>query len=153
MPAASESHGAQYSFTVTIDGVKMDHIQEVSIGAIEIEKLETWENTAKAAVRTVVPGVKKGGEITITKLAGKEDHAWQTVMAGAIAGTPLARKGGAITIFDAAHEELITITIPAESLITKFEGSAGKANDTSVRTHKITLAHPGLHISAGDIIG
>ena len=140
MPAASESHGAQYSFTVTIDGVKMDHIQEISIGAIEIEKLETWENTAKAAVRTVVPGVKKGGDITITKLAGKEDHAWQTVMAGAIADTPLARKGGAITI-------------PPESLITKFEGSAGKANDTSVRTHKITLSHPGLHITAGEIIG
>jgi len=146
------AQGVAYSFTVEMDGVQMDHVQEVSGLSIEIEKVEQYENNAKGKlIRNVIPGVHKGQDVTITKLLDGEDKAWKTVMIEAYAGSPTAHKQGAVTIKDSSGEDLISITIPP-SLITKIEGSASKANDTSIRTQKITLATSGLTIGAADLL-
>jgi phage tail-like protein len=146
------AQGVAYSFDVTIDGVTIPAVQEVSGLKVEMDVVEQKENTAEGKyVINRLPGRHKGGDLTITRVLTKDDKAFEDWLVQSFAGLPTSHRSGAVNIKDTAGEIILTINFN-QGWPSKVEGSAGKAGDTSVRTEKITIVHNGLSIPAAQLI-
>jgi phage tail-like protein len=129
-----------YNFSVTIDGVQMPLVMEVSGVKMEVDKIEAKQQVAADGkyVARQIPGRGKTGEITITR--GLTDSRtvvdWlKTVMDGDLTG---ARKTAAVNILDHKGETIKTFNF-TNCWVRSVEVNSLKAGSTEQATEKAII--------------
>ncbi len=135
------------AFTVTIDGIEVPRVIEVSGLKHEVDKIELKQQTkdGKYIVRQLI-GRPKAGEITVTRglTESKTVTDWlKTVMEGDVAG---ARKTAAVALLDYKGETLKTYNF-VNCWVQSVELNSLKAGATEQATEKFTICYDESTIS------
>jgi phage tail-like protein len=134
-------------FTVTIDGIEVPRVIEVSGLKSEVDKIELKQQTkdGKYVVRQLI-GRPKAGELTVTRglTQSKTITDWlKTVMEGDVAG---ARKTAAVALLDYKGETLKTYNF-VNCWVKSVELNALKAGATEQATEKFVICYDESTIS------
>jgi phage tail-like protein len=134
-------------FTVTIDGIEVPRVIEVSGLKTEVDKIELKQQTqdGKYVVRQLI-GRPKAGELTVTRglTQSKTITDWlKTVMEGDVAG---ARKTAAVALLDYKGETLKTYNF-INCWVKSVELNALKAGATEQATEKFVICYDESTIS------
>jgi phage tail-like protein len=134
-------------FTVTIDGIEVPRVIEVSGLKTEVDKIELKQQTqdGKYVVRQLI-GRPKAGELTVTRglTQSKTITDWlKTVMEGDVAG---ARKTAAVALLDYKGETLKTYNF-VNCWVKSVELNALKAGATEQATEKFVICYDESTIS------
>jgi len=129
-----------YNFSVTIDGVQMPLVMEVSGVKMEVDKIETKQQVAADGkyVTRQIPGRPKVGEITITRglTDSKAVVDWlKTVMQGDLAAS---RKTAAVNVLDHTGGIIKTFNF-TNCWVRSVEVNSLKAGATEQATEKATI--------------
>lgn len=133
--------GTAYSFSVTIDGVQMPKVMDVSGLRAEVDKISHNQQTAdgKFVTRNLI-GREKAGEFTVTRGATESAAGtdWlKTVMQGDIAG---ARKTAVVEL--RRYDGEVVRRINYENCwVRSVEYGNLKAGATEVLTEKLTICY------------
>jgi phage tail-like protein len=135
------------AFTVTIDGIEVPRVIEVSGLKTEVDKIELKQQTkdGKYVVRQLI-GRPKAGELTVTRglTDSKTVSDWlKTVMEGDVAG---ARKTAAVALLDYKGETLKTYNI-VNCWVKSVELNSLKAGATEQATEKFVICYDESTIS------
>ena len=127
------------AFTVTIDGIEVPRVIEVSGLKSEVDKIELKQQTkdGKYVVRQLI-GRPKPGELSITRglTESKTVTDWlKTVMEGDVAG---ARKTAAVALLDYKGDTLKTYNF-VNCWVRSVEVNSLKAGATEQATEKFTV--------------
>ena len=139
MALAQFENAPAHSFSVTIDGVQMPLVLEVSGIKMEVDKIETKQQDADGKYITrQIPGRPKAGEFTITR--GLTDSKvvldWlHTVMQGNMPGS---RKTATVNILDHEGEVIRSFTF-TNCWVRSVEISSLTAGATDQATEKATI--------------
>lgn len=147
MPLGDFDNSAANAFTVTIDGIEIPRVIEVSGLKTEVDKIELKQQTndGKFVVRQLI-GRQKAGEITITRglTESKTVTDWlKIVMEGDVAG---ARKTAAVALLDYKGETLKTYNF-VNCWVRSVELNALKAGATEQATEKFVVCYDESTIS------
>ncbi|MCL1869474.1 MAG: phage tail protein [Promicromonosporaceae bacterium] len=147
MPLPDLDASAAHSFTVTIDGIQIPAVIEVTGIKSEVEKIEYKEQTSsgKYIVRNLI-GRAKPGEFTVTRglTDSKTISDWiKTVMNGDIAGS---RKTASIVYADYEGSPIKTYNF-VNCWVTNIEVSGMKAGATEPATEKFTVVYDEMTVS------
>ncbi|MDQ0821181.1 phage tail-like protein [Arthrobacter sp. V4I6] len=128
-------------FTVTIDGIEVPRVIEVSGLKSEVDKIELKQQTkdGKYVVRQLI-GRPKAGELTVTRglTQSKTITDWlKTVMEGDVAG---ARKTAAVALLDYKGDTLKTYNF-VNCWVKSVELNALKAGATEQATEKFVICY------------
>jgi phage tail-like protein len=128
-------------FTVTIDGIEVPRVIEVSGLKHEVDKIELKQQTkdGKYIVRQLI-GRPKAGEITVTRglTESKTVTDWlKTVMEGDVAG---ARKTAAVALLDYKGETVKTYNF-VNCWVRSVEVNSLKAGATEQTTEKFVICY------------
>jgi phage tail-like protein len=128
-------------FTVTIDGIEVPRVIEVSGLKTEVDKIELKQQTndGKYVVRQLI-GRPKAGEITITRglTDSKTVTDWlKTVMEGDVAG---ARKTAAVALLDYKGETIKTYNF-VNCWVKSVELNSLKAGAAEQATEKFVVCY------------
>lgn len=140
MPLAdSLDSGAAYGFIVSIDGVQIPKVIEVSGLKMEVDKIEMKQQTAdgKYVVRQM-PARKKAGEFTVTRglTDSKTVTDWlKTVSEGDVAGS---RKTASVDCLDYKGSKMIGYSF-TNCWVRSVEVNSLKAGSTEQATEKFTV--------------
>ena len=134
-------------FTVTIDGIEVPRVIEVSGLKHEVDKIELKQQTqdGKYVVRQLI-GRPKAGEITVTRglTESKTVTDWlKIVMEGDVAG---ARKTAAVALLDYKGETLKTYNF-VNCWVKSVELNSLKAGATEQATEKFVICYDESTIS------
>ena len=134
-------NSAANGFTVTIDGIEVPRVIEVSGLKSEVDKIELKQQTqyGKYVVRQLI-GRPKAGELTVTRglTQSKTITDWlKTVMEGDVAG---ARKTAAVALLDYKGETLKTYNF-VNCWVKSVELNALKAGATEQATEKFVICY------------
>jgi phage tail-like protein len=134
-------------FTVTIDGIEVPRVIEVSGLKTEVDKIELKQQTkdGKYVVRQLI-GRPKAGELTVTRglTQSKTITDWlKTVMEGDVAG---ARKTAAVALLDYKGETLKTYNF-VNCWVKSVELNSLKAGATEQATEKFIICYDESTIS------
>jgi phage tail-like protein len=134
-------------FTVTIDGIEVPRVIEVSGLKTEVDKIELKQQTqdGKYVVRQLI-GRPKAGELTVTRglTQSKTINDWlKTVMEGDVAG---ARKTAAVSLLDYKGETLKTYNF-VNCWVKSVEVNSLKAGATEQATEKFVICYDESTIS------
>ncbi|RAM38662.1 phage tail protein [Arthrobacter globiformis] len=134
-------------FTVTIDGIEVPRVIEVSGLKTEVDKIELKQQTkdGKYVVRQLI-GRPKAGELTVTRglTQSKTITDWlKTVMEGDVAG---ARKTAAVALLDYKGETLKTYNF-VNCWVKSVELNSLKAGATEQATEKFVICYDESTIS------
>ena len=134
-------------FTVTIDGIEVPRVIEVSGLTTEVDKIELKQQTqdGKYVVRQLI-GRPKAGELTVTRglTQSKTITDWlKTVMEGDVAG---ARKTAAVALLDYKGETLKTYNF-VNCWVKSVELNALKAGATEQAVEKFVICYDESTIS------
>jgi phage tail-like protein len=135
------------AFTVTIDGIEVPRVIEVSGLKTEVDKIELKQQTkdGKYVVRQLI-GRPKAGELTVTRglTDSKTVSDWlKTVMEGDVAG---ARKTAAVAPLDYKGETLKTYNF-VNCWVKSVELNSLKAGATEQATEKFVICYDESTIS------
>ncbi|HEX7202244.1 phage tail protein [Arthrobacter sp. AK04] len=135
------------AFTVTIDGIEVPRVIEVSGLKTEVDKIELKQQTkdGKYVVRQLI-GRPKAGELTVTRglTDSKTVSDWlKTVMEGDVAG---ARKTAAVALLDYKGETLKTYNF-VNCWVKSVELNSLKAGATEQATEKFVICYDESTIS------
>jgi phage tail-like protein len=139
-------HGVSYSFSVTIDGVQIPHVIDVSGLKQEVDKIDHKSNdsTGKFLARAIA-GKPKPGEVTISRgvTSSKAISDWfKTSLQGDMSG---ARKTAQISILDYMGMPIMTYSL-SNVWVKSFELGSLKAGATEPLTEKFTLSFDELEV-------
>jgi phage tail-like protein len=141
MPLGDFDNSPANAFTVTIDGIELPRVIEVSGLKREVDKIELKQQTkdGKYVVRQIM-GREKPGEITVTR--GLTDSNtitdWlKTVMEGDVAG---ARKTAAVALLDYKGETVKTYNF-VNCWVKSVEINSLKAGATEQATEKFVFCY------------
>jgi phage tail-like protein len=134
-------NSAANGFTVTIDGIEVPRVIEVSGLKSEVDKIELKQQTkdGKYVVRQLI-GRPKAGELTVTRglTESKTVTDWlKTVMEGDVAG---ARKTAAVALLDYKGETLKTYNF-VNCWVKSVELNSLKAGATEQATEKFVICY------------
>ncbi|MFC9335241.1 phage tail protein [Arthrobacter sp. NPDC057009] len=134
-------NSAANGFTVTIDGIEVPRVIEVSGLKSEVDKIELKQQTkdGKYVVRQLI-GRPKAGELTVTRglTDSKTVTDWlKTVMEGDVAG---ARKTAAVALLDYKGETLKTYNF-VNCWVKSVELNSLKAGATEQATEKFVICY------------
>ena len=139
MALAQFENAPAHSFSVTIDGVQMPLVLEVSGVKMEVDKIESKQQVADGTFITrQIPGRPKAGEFTITRglTDSKVVLEWlQTVMQG---NMPTSRKTTAVNILDHQGEVIRSFTF-TNCWVRSVEIGSLRAGGTDQVTEKATI--------------
>ncbi|APX04070.1 phage tail protein [Arthrobacter sp. QXT-31] len=140
-------NSAANGFTVTIDGIEVPRVIEVSGLKTEVDKIELKQQTkdGKYVVRQLI-GRPKAGELTVTRglTQSKTITDWlKTVMEGDVAG---ARKTAAVALLDYKGETLKTYNF-VNCWVKSVELNSLKAGATEQATEKFVICYDESTIS------
>ncbi|MDQ0850362.1 phage tail-like protein [Arthrobacter sp. B3I9] len=140
-------NSAANGFTVTIDGIEVPRVIEVSGLKTEVDKIELKQQTqdGKYVVRQLI-GRPKAGELTVTRglTQSKTINDWlKTVMEGDVAG---ARKTAAVSLLDYKGETLKTYNF-VNCWVKSVEVNSLKAGATEQATEKFVICYDESTIS------
>jgi phage tail-like protein len=129
------------AFTVTIDGIEVPRVIEVSGLKSEVDKIELKQQTqdGKYVVRQLI-GRPKAGELTVTRglTDSKTVTDWlKTVMEGDVAG---ARKTAAVALLDYKGETLKTYNF-VNCWVKSVELNSLKAGAAEQATEKFVICY------------
>ena len=135
------------AFTVTIDGIEVPRVIEVSGLKSEVDKIELKQQTkdGKYVVRQLI-GRPKPGELSITRglTESKTVTDWlKTVMEGDVAG---ARKTAAVALLDYKGDTLKTYNF-VNCWVKSVELNSLKAGATEQATEKFVICYDESTIS------
>jgi phage tail-like protein len=135
------------AFTVTIDGIEVPRVIEVSGLKSEVDKIELKQQTkdGKYVVRQLI-GRPKAGELTVTRglTESKTVTDWlKKVMEGDVAG---ARKTAAVSLLDYKGETLKTYNF-VNCWVKSVELNSLKAGATEQATEKFVICYDESTIS------
>jgi phage tail-like protein len=135
------------AFTVTIDGIEVPRVIEVSGLKSEVDKIELKQQTkdGKYVVRQLI-GRPKAGELTVTRglTESKTVTDWlKTVMEGDVAG---ARKTAAVSLLDYKGDTLKTYNF-VNCWVKSVELNSLKAGATEQATEKFVICYDESTIS------
>jgi phage tail-like protein len=135
------------AFTVTIDGIEVPRVIEVSGLKTEVDKIELKQQTkdGKYVVRQLI-GRAKPGELTVTRglTESKTVTDWlKTVMEGDVAG---ARKTAAVALLDYKGETLKTYNF-VNCWVKSVELNSLKAGATEQAIEKFVICYDESTIS------
>jgi phage tail-like protein len=135
------------AFTVTIDGIEVPRVIEVSGLKSEVDKIELKQQTkdGKYVVRQLM-GPRKAGELTVTRglTESKTVTDWlKKVMEGDVAG---ARKTAAVSLLDYKGETLKTYNF-VNCWVKSVELNSLKAGATEQATEKFVICYDESTIS------
>ncbi|WP_211879924.1 phage tail protein [Pseudarthrobacter albicanus] len=135
------------AFTVTIDGIEVPRVIEVSGLKSEVDKIELKQQTkdGKYIVRQLI-GRPKAGELTVTRglTESKTVTDWlKTVMAGDVAG---ARKTAAVALLDYKGDTLKTYNF-VNCWVKSVELNSLKAGAAEQATEKFVICYDEATIS------
>jgi phage tail-like protein len=135
------------AFTVTIDGIEVPRVIEVSGLKTEVDKIELKQQTkdGKYVVRQLI-GRPNAGELTVTRglTDSKTVSDWlKTVMEGDVAG---ARKTAAVALLDYKGETLKTYNF-VNCWVKSVELNSLKAGATEQATEKFVICYDESTIS------
>jgi phage tail-like protein len=135
------------AFSVTIDGIEVPRVIEVSGLKTEVDKIELKQQTkdGKYVVRQLI-GRPKAGELTVTRglTESKTVSDWlKTVMEGDVAG---ARKTAAVALLDYKGETLKTYNF-VNCWVKSVELNSLKAGATEQATEKFVICYDESTIS------
>lgn len=140
MPLADPLDAAAANgFKLTLDGIELPQIIEISGLSLEVDKIEMKQQTkdGKYYVRNLI-GRPKSGQITVTRgvTASTSVTDWlKVVMGGDVAG---ARKTASVEITD--YEDATIKTFEFTNVwVQKVEVSTLKAGEASQATEKFTM--------------
>ncbi|MEF3119753.1 phage tail protein [Kocuria flava] len=130
-----------YGFTVTVDGIEVPRVIEVSGLKSEVDKIELKQQTqdGKYVVRQLM-GRAKPGEITVTRglTDSKTVTDWlKTVMEGDVAG---ARKTASVALLDYKGETVKTYNFD-NCWVRSVEVNSLKAGATEQATEKFVICY------------
>lgn len=130
-----------YGFTVTVDGIEVPRVIEVSGLKSEVDKIELKQQTqdGKYVVRQLM-GRAKPGEITVTRglTDSKTVTDWlKTVMEGDVAG---ARKTASVVLLDYKGETVKTYNFD-NCWVRSVEVNSLKAGATEQATEKFVICY------------
>jgi phage tail-like protein len=134
-------NSAANGFTVTIDGIEVPRVIEVSGLKSEVDKIELKQQTkdGKYVVRQLI-GRPKAGELTVTRglTQSKTITDWlKTVMEGDVAGS---RKTAAVALLDYKGETLKTYNF-VNCWVKSVELNSLKAGATEQATEKFVICY------------
>ncbi len=135
------------AFRVTIDGIEIPKISEVSGLTSEVDKIELKQQTkdGKYVVRQLI-GRPKAGQFVVTRglTDSKTVSDWlKTVMEGDVAGS---RKTAAVELLDYAGQTIKTYSF-TNCWVQKVEVNALKAGAAEQATEKFTVCYDESTIS------
>ena len=148
MPLADPlDSSAANGFIVTIDGIQVPKVIEVSGIKAEVEKIEHKQQTSdgKYVVRNLI-GRPKAGEFTVTRglTDSKTVSDWlKTVMQGDVKGS---RKTASVAFLDYQGTMLQTYNF-TNCWVSSVEVSAMKAGATEPATEKFTVSYDEMTVS------
>jgi phage tail-like protein len=147
MALADFDNSPANAFTVTIDGIEVPRVIEVSGLKTEVDKIELKQQTkdGKYVVRQLI-GRPKAGELTVTRglTDSKTVTDWlKTVMEGDVAG---ARKTAAVALLDYKGETLKTYNF-VNCWVKSVELNSLKAGATEQATEKFVICYDESTIS------
>ncbi|MBD8080364.1 phage tail protein [Cellulosimicrobium arenosum] len=148
MPLADPlDSSAANGFIVTIDGIQVPKVVEVSGIKAEVEKIEHKQQTSdgKYVVRNLI-GRPKAGEFTVTRglTDSKTISDWlKTVMAGDVKGS---RKTASVAFLDYAGTTLQSYNF-TNCWVSSVEVSAMKAGATEPATEKFTVSYDEMTVA------
>jgi len=147
MPLGDFDNSPANAFTVTIDGIEVPRVIEVSGLKTEVDKIELKQQTkdGKYVVRQMM-GRQKAGEFSVTRglTESKTVTDWlKTVMEGDVAG---ARKTAAVALLDYKGETLKTYNF-VNCWVKSVEINSLKAGATEQATEKFTICYDESTIS------
>jgi phage tail-like protein len=130
-----------HSFGLTVDGVQIQHIQEVSGLKMEQDVIEEKHNTidGKFFIKKL-PGRPKAGEITLTRGLTGDNSFDKWIKDSRFGKMGDARKHGEITVFDYEGTKLKSYKF-TNGWPKSLEIGTMKAGDTSVLTEKLVLTY------------
>jgi phage tail-like protein len=146
LPDPLDSSAAN-GFIVTIDGIQVPKVIEVSGIKAEVEKIEHKQQTSdgKYVVRNLI-GRPKAGEFTVTRglTDSKTVSDWlKTVMQGDVKGS---RKTASVAFLDYQGTMLQTYNF-TNCWVSSVEVSAMKAGATEPATEKFTVSYDEMTVS------
>lgn len=146
LPDPLDSSAAN-GFIVTIDGIQVPKVIEVSGIKAEVEKIEHKQQTSdgKYVVRNLI-GRPKAGEFTVTRglTDSKTVSDWlKTVMQGDVKGS---RKTASVAFLDYQGAMLQTYNF-TNCWVSSVEVSAMKAGATEPATEKFTVSYDEMTVS------
>ena len=141
MPLVDFDNAPAYGFTVTVDGIEVPRVIEVSGLKSEVDKIELKQQTqdGKYVVRQLM-GRPKAGEITVTRglTDSKTVTDWlKTVMEGDVAG---ARKTASVALLDYKGETVKTYNFD-NCWVRSVEVNSLKAGATEQATEKFVICY------------
>lgn len=141
MPLEDFDNAPAYGFTVTVDGIEVPRVIEVSGLKSEVDKIELKQQTqdGKYVVRQLM-GRAKPGEITVTRglTDSKTVSDWlKTVMEGDVAG---ARKTASVALLDYKGETVKTYNYD-NCWVRSVEVNSLKAGATEQATEKFVICY------------
>ncbi len=147
MPLGDFDNSPANAFTVTIDGIEVPRVIEVSGLKTEVDKIELKQQTkdGKYVIRQMM-GRQKAGEFSVTRglTDSKTVTDWlKTVMEGDVAG---ARKTAAVALLDYKGETLKTYNF-VNCWVKSVEINSLKAGATEQATEKFTICYDESTIS------
>lgn len=134
-------------FTVTIDGIQVPKVTEVSGLKMEVDKIELKQQTdqGKYVVRQLI-GRPKAGEITVTRglTDSKTISDWlKTVAQGDVAGS---RKTASVALLDYAGAPIKTYNF-TNCWVRSIEVNALKAGAAEQATEKFVVCYDEVSVS------
>lgn len=147
MALADFDNSPAHAFAVTIDGIELPRVIEVSGLKSEVDMIELKQQTkdGKYIVRQIM-GRRKPGKVTITRgiTANNAVSEWlEKVMEGDVSG---ARKTAAIALLDYKGETLKTYNF-TNCWVQSVELNSLKAGSTEQATEKFVLCYDESTIS------
>ncbi|MDQ1721374.1 MAG: hypothetical protein QOJ20_4543 [Mycobacterium sp.] len=132
------------TFGLTIDGVQIKQIQEVSGLKMEQDVIELKQNSADGKyIIKKLPGRFKAGEVTLTRGLTDDTSFEKWIKDSRFGKMSSARKGGEIIVFDFEGTPLKRYKL-TNCWPKSLEIGSLKAGDTSVLTEKLVITYESL---------
>jgi phage tail-like protein len=133
-------------FIVTIDGLEIPHVTEVSGLTAEVDKVEVKQQLADGKfVIAQAPAQHKGASVTLKRAVtdNKATQDWfQTVLDGDVAG---ARKTMVVQLLDYKNSKIREFQL-IDAWVTKIDWSGMKAGGTEPTIETITITAPEVKV-------
>ena len=140
MPGSTE--WGTYKFALSIDGVQINHITEVTGLKTNIDVMEVKRVTEKGVLEhLLLPGVQKKQTVTLTRHLNEGSNSFEAWLSSAILGDiGMARVSATIKMMYPDDKPAKEYTLRG-AMVEGIEISAMKAGGNEVATEKLTISY------------
>lgn len=142
MPSWGDGDSAVgHSFGLTVDGIQIKSITEVSGLKMEQDVIELKQNTVDGKFQIKkLPGRYKAGEVTVTRPLTDDASFDKWIKDSRFGKMSAVRKGASITVFDYEGQPVKKYNM-TNAWPKSLEIGTLKAGDTSVLTEKLSIVY------------